>query len=347
MKTYVESSIPTELEEGIRSWKKENAELVLFLGAGATNHPEYGLPLGSEIAEEILRKKYGQREEVELYKLFYNEYEESLTENYLNDLDPITFKKLINALNDGNISEIREHITLDVIWLFIILNGGKLREIPYLYIDLIEKKLNPEPIPPQYNIIADLLYRSENVIAVFTTNFDEKIDDAIKRAGKELHIYCENLKNVRLLRTNEEIQYWRELTPRNERFLIKLHGTISNPSTIISDIKSLKNLSDVKQDFLKRYLTQSTLGRKRYLIVVGYSAKDIDVKSGMIKALSETQQRISGIFWCSKRISDETNNFINELKKYTDVRVFENVDSFVFLRRLKDVLLGVWDIWID
>jgi len=322
------SYVEIKQEELIECISDGDPEITLFIGAGATVHKKYGLPLANDLGLEILRESGigGIKEFIDKYK---NDDE---FKKYFANIGIKDISKLGNKIH----SALEPWITLDVIWYFIVTKRGR-KPIPHRLYKTLREKLNPRHIPPQYYTIAKLLLRSPIINAVFTSNFDEKLEEAIDRIKDQIkNVLQEEHRAVEIIHTDGQFRYWSDHISSDRAYLCKLHGTLSNPHTIISDFESLAKLSTDKSKMLKKYLTY-TSDRPRYFIVIGYSARDEDIRSVLQEGIEESQDP-PAIYWCTIELGDSSRNLLNKLSEHADVFYCE-VDSFSLLKNIEKVIL--------
>ena len=148
---------------------------------------------------------------------------------------------------------------------------------------------------PGYEYLAHL-FHNRLINTIITTNFDEELEASIDdEIGRE---------NYQLIKSKSEFdqlnEKWNIKEPQtDERFLFKVHGTISYPATIRSTIDLVKRFEPEKFEVLKRVLTNTAI-----LIIVGFAFADIDFKQVFVDSLRHSHQPLK-FYWISRSKSAE------------------------------------------
>ena len=160
--------------------------------------------------------------------------------------------------------------------------------------DLLKKYLDAEVmVPPGYERLVKLV-KFQNLSTIVTVNFDELIEDSFQRARTKLRMVTTEDDMISLDRVKEKPT------------IVKLHGTISKPRTILATIQDVQKLAEWKKEILK-FIVQN-LG----IIFVGYSARDPDILD-VIRAKSFVKRRESyNIYWVGPSLSSNAESILKE-----------------------------------
>lgn len=318
----------------------------MFLGAGAAKsqiqHKDEQLPIGGEVRDEVLEVYYEEsrlgtpEEHVEKFK---EDFRNQLQGHFDSD-DPTEW-----------------NITPEIVWTFILEKHGR-KDLslfaPILY-DIFELNLS---VPPAYRHVAWLLLNQE-IEWVATTNFDEKIDQAVLEQHEKQSIRFEKdeggdrldrdwrrpviISDKDHFETYQDRPYWNGTSP-----IIKLHGTISHPRSVQSSMESLKKLAKPRKNVLEQALRDVD-----YLIFIGYRAYDDDIRDALKKLVKEVDP--PRVYWIDKyfdspsegqielieafnnRATDEEGGTENQEEAEDEWDPYEymiEIDAFNFVRKL-------------
>jgi len=269
----------------------------LFIGAGAARchlTPEHQLPDGTEMKKRILEYRYGS---------------EAL------GVDPKDrFREEFNINSEVLLPE--------VIWEKCLSAHGC--DLPW-FSKLIQDMFNKNKyIPPNYKFIAWLNLMDKRVInEVVTTNFDEKIEDAYRFLQKR------GLFSDLTVLTAAYDEDYKHITPsKKTRSIYKLHGTISQPYSIISSVSEMeKELHPDKYKLLKEIFSSNSL-----VIFLGYACNDQNIFDALKKISSEV--KTTKVVWVKRNKVSEENNIYKVLKLFNKNDPNDNIlfsESYEFL----------------
>lgn len=144
---------------------------------------------------------------------------------------------------------------------------------------------------------------------IFTTNFDDLLNEAFYRFSKNRPIVCAHDSSISGISVTS-------MRPK----IIKLHGDylFDNIKTTLKETESLESNMKMKfQEFAKDY----------GLIVVGYSGNDRSIMDILTYLLQDEDYFKNGIYWCIRK---EDQNISSELKKllWRDRVYFIEIDGF-------------------
>lgn len=152
------------------------------------------------------------------------------------------------------------------------------------------------------------LVNEKYINTIFTTNFDDLINDAFYRFGNTRPIVCAHDSSVEGILVT---------SPRPK--IIKLHGDylFDEIKCTANDTSSLdKNMKEKFRQFLREY----------GLIVMGYSGEDESVMSVLAELLEDPSYMKNGIYWCVKEESYVSKKVFDLLRHARVFPVF--VDGF-------------------
>ena len=234
----------------------EGASCFIFLGAGASIDsvlPEnLRLPSGPEIKEYLLKRLEKREEDIKA--------EKSIVE-----------------------------VTPEVVWGEIIdkhsYNVG-LNILKKIF-EYDENTKIAKPTPSSYRFLAKLLL-SDCITGVATTNFDEKLDEALFVQIKIKY----RTKKLIVAATEEDFKEFDEkVTP----IVYKFHGTLSKPYSIVSNPQG--DLSNAKKKALSKLIRANDI-----VIFIGYSARDSDIREAIEHILKDeidkSDAKRKHIYWC-------------------------------------------------
>ncbi|MEN6551493.1 MAG: SIR2 family protein [Methanobacterium sp.] len=275
-------------------------QTALFIGAGAARchlTPEHQLPNGDEMKRKILEYRYGSEP---------------------SNIDPKdSFKK------EFKISS--ENLLPEVVWEKCLSGSGY--DLPW-FSKLIQDMFNKNKyIPPNYKFIAWLNLMDKRVInEVVTTNFDEKIEDAYTFLQKR------GLFSDLTVLTAAYDEDYKHITPSKEtRSIYKLHGTISQPYSIISSVSEMeKDLHPDKYKLLKEIFSSNSL-----VIFLGYACNDQNIFDALKKISNEV--KTTKVVWVKRSEVSEKDNIYKILKLFNKSDPKDNIvlsESYEFLLKV-------------
>ena len=158
-----------------------------------------------------------------------------------------------------------------------------------------------------YCYLTDLVCRGY-FNTVFTTNFDDLINEAFYRFGNIRPIVCAHDSSVKDI-----------LVTAKRPKIIKLHGDY-----LFDDLKCTpelteklsKNMNDKLEQFLREY----------GLIVCGYSGEDGSVMDVLYKLIENDSFLRNGLYWCVRNSGDISDKLLQLLEK--DKAYFVEIDGY-------------------
>lgn len=275
-------------------------QTALFIGAGAARchlTPEHQLPDGTEMKRRILEYRYGS---------------ESLG---IDPKDRFSEEFKINS----------DILLPEVIWEKCLSAYGY--DLPW-FSKLIQDMFNKNKyIPPNYKFIAWLNLMDKRVInEVVTTNFDEKIEDAYRSLQKR------GLFSDLTVLTAAYDEDYKHITPsKKTRSIYKLHGTISQPYSIISSVSEMeKELHPDKYKLLKEIFSSNSL-----VIFLGYACNDQNIFDALKKISNEV--KTTKVVWVKRSKVSEEDNIYKVLKLFNKCAPNDNIlflESYEFLLKV-------------
>jgi HD superfamily phosphohydrolase len=271
----------------------KNHPTTLFIGAGATKcntmSQKHQLPDGTEMKFILLKDRYpNELDEKKLEKQFREEFWKDL--------------KKIKILSS-------ETIPPEFIWEKCF---SKYKEDLTWYHRIIEKMFcTGKYIPPSYKFISWLhLDNSNKINHVFTTNFDEKIEDAYKLLQQR-----GLFSDITVFSATVREDYPKLILPSDEtKIIFKLHGTLSKPYTIQSSLTEMSHLSLQKYNALKDIIESSEL-----VIFIGYACNDKDIYNALIKignSIPRNKLKKIKFRWVKRSPVDKNSKIYKVLKKF-------------------------------
>lgn len=143
---------------------------------------------------------------------------------------------------------------------------------------------------------------------IFTTNFDDLINESLYRFGRTRPIVCAHDSSVEGILVT---------SPRPK--IIKLHGDY-----LFDDLKCTPDDTEKLGKNMKEKFTQFL--REYGLIIMGYSGEDESIMQVISSLLDDSSYMRNGLYWCIKKSSYVSENLIELLKKDRAYIVF--VDGF-------------------
>jgi len=245
--------------------KIRNLHTTFFIGAGtgiSYKLPQkFRLPSGEEIKKRLL-----------LY--WKNLPYEKINEVNMNQIE----KEFVDRFN------IEERITPEIIWQKVWdERGHEITEKMQFLKEMLDAK---KPVPPAYKYLMRIFMHSDKISTIFTTNFDEKMEDFLMRE----RLY----RNIIFAVTKEDFERLSEVHGEL-KIIFKLHGTFSKPYTIISGKNEALYLPD-----WKRKVLENSFKTNRVIIFIGYGGKDHDIISALhnIRENINVQEPVY-IYWIS------------------------------------------------
>ncbi len=132
---------------------------------------------------------------------------------------------------------------------------------------------------------------------IFTTNFDDLLNEAFYQFSSERAIVCAHDSSVRSI----------SVTSRRAK-IIKLHGDylFEGLKNTYSETQNLEeNMKDKLTEFLKEY----------GLILAGYSGSDKSITGNLEILLSNSQYLQNGLYWCFRENDNITDEALEILRK--------------------------------
>lgn len=178
-------------------------------------------------------------------------------------------------LGDGSLKdeEIKKQLenqgydTPEKVWTAVV--GNKITRS----IRIIQKIFNEsKPVPPQYFWISKLLL-DDFINVIVTVNFDEKLEEAIRRLKNKRKEWQRITVNFAF---DEDSfgTYQYNMISHETKNVYKLHGTLSMPDRIISNPNELTELTQNKVKVLRQVLEGNNS-----MVLVGYRGCDEDIKN--------------------------------------------------------------------
>ncbi|MEY4816494.1 MAG: hypothetical protein RLZZ162_3567 [Verrucomicrobiota bacterium] len=158
------------------------------------------------------------------------------------------------------------------------------RSMPTFY-ECIHSRLGQHrPIPKAYNILAEVLFSCPQLECLATTNFDELIDEAIHRVARLRQRIP--LQDYRIASTLTQHHFLQQ-RPFQGPVLHKLHGTLSDPYSIIAGLNNLQ--TDEQPEVYHGFL--SSLRRASHVIIAGYSFSDHSLSKFAAQAIKSSTDK--------------------------------------------------------
>lgn len=215
-------------------WKRFRAghQVTFFLGAGSA-------PSHLQLLEEQLPT--GQRMKDELLAYYYFNVPEGGRESRFREEFRVKFDL-----------QAETEVTPEMVWTGLVSESQeRLPEHISLLANLFEVN---KSVPPAYRYVGWLAMNGY-VRAIITTNFDEKLDQAIKDAQTQFNLRLLKDAEGNWMRRLDDWQYstfafsadhYQELAndPPRAVPILKLHGTLSHPSSIRAALKSIDELEE-------------------------------------------------------------------------------------------------------
>lgn len=283
-----------DLGEFLRSFEiKPNGTYDIFLGAGCS--VAAGIPLGIALIWEFKRKLYCDH-----FKI---------NEEKFSDFELETNKNEIQKYFDQQVG-------------FPILDSSEEYSFYFekCYPQSIDRKLFiqskvREKKPTLGHRCLGALIISEKIKCIWTSNFDELIENGIKIVdiGKSFVVISEDNKNQIGKIENQYL-------PK----LIKLHGDYR--------YDKLQNISEELQDLdskLREYFYQHNTSNG--LIIVGYDGNDNSIMSVLEKSLNCDNQFPSGLIWCilkGTKLNERVIKIVNRVNEKNKTSGFLEINSF-------------------
>lgn len=263
-----------------------DAPVFVFFGAGGGHShrlpPDLRLPLGNQIRDALLERKY--------------------------PTETLTADERVEKFS----SEFNVPTTPDFVWHAIIKEPGRLS---MYYPDLMALFSPEHPIPAAYYMLARWFFTAENVGGLATTNFDDKIDQAFSAVARNLNkrrardYYIPSVKN--------DFSWVLDSSISTSRLVQKVHGSIAMPWSIVAGIPEPDaTVNDHSPKFSPR-LSYEKLGRSLeesvYWIVLGFSFKDDKIFDVFLDALQ--QQRGISLYIVDPAKNPAVTRFIRKSRE--------------------------------
>lgn len=172
----------------------------------------------------------------------------------------------------------------------------------------VEKEVNNKNPSLGYAYLMNII-KKRFINTIFTTNFDDLINEAFYQFSDERPIVCAHDSAISSITITSD-------RPK----IIKLHGDY-----LFDDIKSTTRETESLEENMKSKFTE--FAKDSGLIVVGYSGNDRSIMDVISRLLTTHQQYFShGIYWCLR----DDSYIPGELRKlFWDPRVYYvNIDGF-------------------
>lgn len=225
------SESPILLDEVLKEllYSIQNKRIAILCGAGISYSPPSNLPTGNALKKKILWQLLDCNSGKKIRKKIFNK-----TDNILDRILNYQFEYFMSTLNN-NIPIVDSIVTLYQ------------KGLPNL----------------THSFIAQLLINGYSSM-VLTTNFDTKIEEAVKQLNQEFE--------SKLRKLNKEERFNDALLENDFPILIKLHGCISEPLTIRTTLDAVASFTLVEKRVpLIRYF----FGEADHdILVLGYSFSD-------------------------------------------------------------------------
>jgi hypothetical protein len=241
------------LARGIRAFPDQFA---LFLGAGAAM-PQ--LPSGNQIGEQLAKTYFYSEDEPGDGTA---QDEQSIRRRFEADFHtPLRLETVIVQLKD----RFGQGQTLTGI-LEELLGTGR-------------------PMPASYGLLAELLHDSAIPAVILTTNFDEKLEAALRM------YYPDDAVDRMLVIEPED---WRRCNLSESAYhplIVKLHGSYSRPATLAATMNQIQHLDAHKDEVLRSCLDT------RHVIFVGYSFQDPDISEVLMQSIASGRAEGLKAWW--------------------------------------------------
>lgn len=272
------------LSELPRSFSEHKTFVFLGAGSGICERfpPSLRLPLGLDIMNALLAAKFPRVPAEDRIKNF-------------------------QKLTDGTAP------TPDSVWNSLVQENDAIREY---YTSLVELFGDEKPVPPAYYKFARWFLTAAHVAGAATTNFDEKIDaalrsiasDASKQAGRDYY----------LASLPEDFSYHFEARTDFKQLVQKIHGTLSRPWSIVAGFKCIaasraKTGSAAKGQITSYDLLADALRLASNWVFVGYSFADPYLRDFLSKNAPSDHKRIYVIAPDASR-NEQISRFKQELE---------------------------------
>lgn len=207
-----------------------------------------------------------------------------------------------------------QELTLEVVNHFLIQKHG------ITILDKLKRELNKYKSPSIGYLDLKELCKKGFLNKIITVNFDELLEKALKELNpKVIGINSDIDKNIRIWENNKE------------PIILKLHGTISQPSNLRASLENVEKFPENKAIHLKYVFENHSV------IFVGYNGRDQDVIS-IVKEIIKANEEYNYKFYS---VSPSIKATQNQLLKMTGSETnFLKLKSDGFLNRLKGMLLG-------
>jgi len=288
-------------------------KVALFLGAGAAVckrfPPENRLPTGESLKRILLRYYYN----VDLRD---------------SSKDKENIRRFCRSEGIRRVENLRP----EVVWAKILEERG---EDLTSHIHILKEIFDHNKfVPPNYKIALRLLM-SDLFTTIITTNFDEKIDEALAKVQQESN--GKKREIVLIASTDKDFAYFK-YGLKGTKVIYKLHGTLSKPYTIRSSKEDINKLSSEKSEIIKRVWEDND-----WIFFVGYGGKDEDVMDVLTHICTATGYKDKipkngKIFWISLE-KPKDQRICKILKNNKSLNNIELVDAGIFFIKLQDIFL--------
>lgn len=242
---------------------------ILFIGSGISRR-YIGLDDWSNLLKKVA-KDIGISQSM-LVGLIEQSKAESDTENYLPMLALKLSEKMINNLADGKLKQEDLSLFSEEDW-----KRSEAGEDPFKI--LISKYINNYRVTDNVDLLREMqLFKNleERIPVVITTNYDTFLEDNIFK-NFDIRVCPDDLYFSRFEGVGE---------------LLKIHGTVSNPNSMIITNKDYVNLAEEFKIITARI---TSLLCDHPIIFIGYSLKDAEIISlinDMVSCLKLTDQKL-------------------------------------------------------
>ncbi|MCI0563390.1 MAG: SIR2 family protein, partial [Nitrososphaera sp.] len=250
----------SDLAQVIVTRPDDNQNYCLLLGAGASRTS--GIRTASELVEEWRSSAYQE------------------TNPNGEDTTPEAVKQWLSENEADWYDPRREYATLI----------EKIFPLPKQRRRFIETEVAEKPPSIGYAYLVRLA-EARHIRTIFTTNFDDLLNEAFYQFSAERPLVCAHDSSVSSI----------SITSRRTK-IIKLHGDYLFDDLKLSSTETQaleRNMEEKLTEFLKEY----------GLIVVGYSGSDKSITRNLDKLLKEAHCLQNGLYWCFRNddhITDDT-----------------------------------------
>ena len=270
------------VDQIISPHKERIKSITMFIGAGCSN--EYGIPTSFKLAMETLLNQNA---------FILNEDEYTFVQEVHSKME------IYSQTKDSNDDITKEEYN-DIIELFV----KKYKELNHnSQRSLMIRSLRPKKDSIAYKILANL-WDQKYVNIVFTTNFDNLIEDEVGKVDKHNSIVVYNYKDL------EDNEY---LIPPNlitEKFiLVRLAGNFNQNIMLWSNDDFSNNITKAVQETISKSIHSNPL------VLLGYNANENEIQNILEKKVQNHLSVVSngslggGVFKiCQTRDDKNTQN---------------------------------------